>query len=224
MFLLLRTQHTATCVACQASRSYSGRSHRRRTRRRRRRRAGSSKVARERPREDLAGRLVTTSTSSRMASDSTMSHAPTAQWSAASAPARSAEVSTRSFSTRARTSRCTTGIVFYRGGNVVAQRFDQKSLTVTGSPQPIAESVEYFNARETANFSVSSNGLLVYRSASARLGRPTWFDRDGRMLGPGCAGGGLPPGTSRSSCTTGHRTDRLSFSRRSETAPVSTLR
>ena len=75
-------------------------------------------------------------------------------------------------------------LVYYRGGNVVAQRFDEKSLAITGSPHAIAEGVEYFNGREVANFSVSRSGLLVYRSAVARNATPTWVTRDGRTIGP----------------------------------------
>jgi Tol biopolymer transport system component len=75
-------------------------------------------------------------------------------------------------------------ILFFRSGNLVAQRFDEDSLTVSGSPQPIAEQVEYFNARDVANFSVSRNGLLVYRSNASRLAQPTWYSADGKVIGP----------------------------------------
>ena len=75
-------------------------------------------------------------------------------------------------------------LVFYRGGNLVAQRFDEKSLSVSGSPHAIAEGVEYINARDLANFSLSRSGLLVYRSTLAGVGQPVWVARDGKTIGP----------------------------------------
>ena len=80
-------------------------------------------------------------------------------------------------------------ILFYRGGSVVAQRFDEKALSVSGTAEPVAEAVEYFNARDVANFSISRTGLLVFRGASSRMGRPTWVHRDGRVLGPAAPAG-----------------------------------
>jgi Tol biopolymer transport system component len=80
-------------------------------------------------------------------------------------------------------------ILFYRGGSVVAQRFDQKSLSVSGTAEPVAEAVEYFNPRDVANFSISRTGLLVFRGASSRMGQPTWVHRDGRVLGPAAPAG-----------------------------------
>ena len=80
-------------------------------------------------------------------------------------------------------------ILFYRGGSVVAQRFDEKALSVSGTAEPVAEAVEYFNARDVANFSISRTGLLVFRGASSRMGQPTWVHRDGRVLGPAAPAG-----------------------------------
>jgi Tol biopolymer transport system component/predicted Ser/Thr protein kinase len=75
-------------------------------------------------------------------------------------------------------------ILYFRSGNVVAQRFDEESLVVSGTPEPVADAVEYYNARDVASFSISRTGTLVYRGASARDGQPTWVHRDGRVLGP----------------------------------------
>jgi eukaryotic-like serine/threonine-protein kinase len=74
-------------------------------------------------------------------------------------------------------------ILYFRGGNVVAQQFDERALSVRGSPVPVAEGVEYFNARDVANFSVSQAGSLLYRRASVRSAQPMWMGRDGRTLG-----------------------------------------
>jgi Tol biopolymer transport system component len=81
-------------------------------------------------------------------------------------------------------------ILFFRGGNVMAQQFDERTLSVRGSPMLVAEGVEYFNARDVANFSVSGSGTLIYRRAAVRSGQPMWIGRDGRVLG-GAAPEGL---------------------------------
>ena len=75
-------------------------------------------------------------------------------------------------------------ILFYRGGNVVAQRLDERTLSVSGTPVPVAAGVEYFNARDVANFSISRTGTLLFRRATARIAHPTWVARDGKVLGP----------------------------------------
>ena len=78
-------------------------------------------------------------------------------------------------------------LLFLRGapllgaGTLMAQSFDARKLELAGDPIPIAEQV--------ANFSVSPAGVLVYRtvgSATLQLvnNPPTWFDRQGKILGP----------------------------------------
>ncbi|MDM7997833.1 MAG: hypothetical protein QUT30_19350 [Acidobacteriota bacterium] len=44
---------------------------------------------------------------------------------------------------------------------------------------------EAWKARDTrlGQFSVSTNGVLVYQSGGSRLMQPSWFDRQGRILG-----------------------------------------
>jgi Tol biopolymer transport system component len=66
-------------------------------------------------------------------------------------------------------------------GTLMAQPFDSRKLELAGDPVRIAEQVSYF--------SVSPSGVLVYRTAgSAALqlvnNPPTWFDRQGKVLGP----------------------------------------
>jgi eukaryotic-like serine/threonine-protein kinase len=66
-------------------------------------------------------------------------------------------------------------LLFLRGGALLAQPFDARSLRVAGSAQIIAESVS-----AGAGFSASGNGMLLYQHASkAQL---TWLDPEGKKL------------------------------------------
>jgi eukaryotic-like serine/threonine-protein kinase len=74
-------------------------------------------------------------------------------------------------------------LLFYRGGNLLAQRFDPSSLKISGEAVPIAEGVGYIEARKFALFSASPAGILVYARAVEFPSRLTWFDRLGRPVG-----------------------------------------
>ena len=75
------------------------------------------------------------------------------------------------------------GYLFYvRDRNLLAQVFDTGKLRVVGNPKPIAQGVEFFEARDIGNFSVAGNAL-VYRVSPLPRSRITWFDRMGRELG-----------------------------------------
>jgi len=65
----------------------------------------------------------------------------------------------------------------------MAHHFDSTGHTLEGEPFPVAEQVALGRSNETA-FSVSMNGVLVWRNESA-AGRTqlTWFDRAGNLLG-----------------------------------------
>jgi eukaryotic-like serine/threonine-protein kinase len=73
-------------------------------------------------------------------------------------------------------------LLFVRDGNLVAQRFDSKKGTAEGALVPIANGIEYYNARDLANFSVNDSGLLVYRQKSPAMTELVWYGRDGRVL------------------------------------------
>ncbi|HXI11162.1 MAG TPA: protein kinase [Thermoanaerobaculia bacterium] len=75
-------------------------------------------------------------------------------------------------------------LLFMKSGTLVAQRFDIKSLTLSGSIIPLAETVEFYEPRDVGNFSVSSNGVLLYRQAVETSTQLAWFSSDGRKLGP----------------------------------------
>ena len=74
-------------------------------------------------------------------------------------------------------------ILFFRGGNLLAQSFDTKALRTTGDPVPVAEKVAYDVAKKLAYFSVSSTGVLTYARAAVIPTRLLWFDRQGRQIG-----------------------------------------
>jgi Tol biopolymer transport system component len=75
------------------------------------------------------------------------------------------------------------GHLFYVAeGNLVAQRFDERRLAVVGAPLPVADSIEYFNARDLGNFTVSRTGILVYRQGRRQLTQLAWVDRAGKTL------------------------------------------
>ncbi len=74
-------------------------------------------------------------------------------------------------------------LLFVRDGNLMAQQFSAQTRKISGQAVPVAEDVGFNTDRGTANFSVSSNGMLVYLNGSAFGKRQlTLFDGDGRKL------------------------------------------
>jgi Tol biopolymer transport system component len=77
-------------------------------------------------------------------------------------------------------------LLFVQQGTLMAQRFNPDRLQLSGEPVAVAEGVAYnsFNGRDT--FTVSENGVLVYRTGRPG-GLPTselvWFDRGGKRVG-----------------------------------------
>lgn len=76
-------------------------------------------------------------------------------------------------------------LLFSRSTRILAQPFDLKSLTVSGDAKVIGDELMFASPGASSAFSVSSNGLLIYRraasvSASSRL---VWFDRNGAESG-----------------------------------------
>jgi eukaryotic-like serine/threonine-protein kinase len=70
------------------------------------------------------------------------------------------------------------GYMILAGESLTAQRFDASTLTLAGSPVPMAGAVE--------SVSVSTTGLLLYRQVSTTAAdkQLTWLDHQGRHLGP----------------------------------------
>jgi serine/threonine protein kinase len=77
-------------------------------------------------------------------------------------------------------------LLFLRGETLVAQPFDSATLELSGDPFPVAEEVtfdESLGQGAVGAFSASTNGVLAYRTGSARSGRQLiWFDRAGTAL------------------------------------------
>ncbi|HZO54309.1 MAG TPA: winged helix-turn-helix domain-containing protein, partial [Bryobacteraceae bacterium] len=72
-------------------------------------------------------------------------------------------------------------LLYVRAGNLMAQRFDPSTLSMAGSPVPIARKVYTFLPSGAAEFSVSKNGTLAYQSIAGRS-QLMWVDRQGREL------------------------------------------
>lgn len=76
------------------------------------------------------------------------------------------------------------GRLFYmKDGNLVMQPFDVRGMKLTGNPVPVASGVEYYAPKQLGNFSVSENGVLVYRTAYEAPSQFTWLDRSGKPVG-----------------------------------------
>jgi eukaryotic-like serine/threonine-protein kinase len=72
-------------------------------------------------------------------------------------------------------------ILYVKEGTLVAQPFDARSLKTTGEPVPVAEQIGT-SANGLSDFSVSSNGALVYRGGATNDNRLIWVDRTGKEL------------------------------------------
>lgn len=73
-------------------------------------------------------------------------------------------------------------LIFVKSGSLVAQRFDPKSLHLSGNPVPIGDNPVEIAPNHRFDFGVSASGLLVYLSADPKQ-QFVWFDRSGKRLG-----------------------------------------
>ena len=73
-------------------------------------------------------------------------------------------------------------LLFSRGDRLLQQSFDLKQMQVTGEATPVVEQVLYNPGNARADFSVSANGVLVFRSSTNRSSQFAWFDRTGKLL------------------------------------------
>ena len=71
-------------------------------------------------------------------------------------------------------------LLFLREGTLMAQRFDAARMLTTGDPMPVVEQVGRFISQ--AGFSVSDDGVLVFRAADAGQTELVWVDRAGRRI------------------------------------------
>jgi Tol biopolymer transport system component len=73
-------------------------------------------------------------------------------------------------------------LLYLRETVLVARRFDPKSLKFSGDPTPVAEKLDYWNARDLAAFT-AAHSTLVYRHGSLQKTQPLWVDRTGKEVG-----------------------------------------
>jgi len=72
-------------------------------------------------------------------------------------------------------------LLFMRDGTLMAQPFDSQRLELSGAAVTVASQVLGF--RNHGSFSASTNGVLVYATGGGTSFQPTWFDRQGKVLG-----------------------------------------
>jgi len=72
-------------------------------------------------------------------------------------------------------------LLYLRETVLVAQPFDPKSLKLSGDPKPVAEKLDYWNARDLAAFT-AAQGTLLYRQGSVQKSQPMWVDSAGKQL------------------------------------------
>jgi eukaryotic-like serine/threonine-protein kinase len=73
-------------------------------------------------------------------------------------------------------------LLYLRETVLVARRFDPKALKFSGDPTPVAEKLDYWNARDLAAFT-AAHGTLVFRHGSLQKTQPLWVDRTGKEVG-----------------------------------------
>jgi Tol biopolymer transport system component len=71
-------------------------------------------------------------------------------------------------------------IVYVRDGAIVTQPFDERKLVVSGEPVAMPDHVAVNTTNNTALFSVSPAGNLVYYPAPSGPFALSWYDRDGK--------------------------------------------
>ena len=76
-------------------------------------------------------------------------------------------------------------LIFVQGGVLMAQKFDTRTLSVSGQPLPLAQHAEVNAIIYRSIVTAADNGLLVYGTGSGAQGSYTihWTDRTGKVLG-----------------------------------------
>jgi Tol biopolymer transport system component len=74
-------------------------------------------------------------------------------------------------------------LLYVNGDTLMAQKFDVNLMELTGSPMPVAEKVARYDPWGFADFSVSDNGVIAYRTGGFWETQLTWVDRQGNRLG-----------------------------------------
>ena len=74
-------------------------------------------------------------------------------------------------------------LLYLRDGVLVARRFDLDAFELSGEPVTVAEPVGFSDPRGQAFYSISNQGVLVYRANPNPDAQFTWFNRNGQMVG-----------------------------------------
>jgi hypothetical protein len=81
-------------------------------------------------------------------------------------------------------------VVVAPGGDLTAQVLDMKRMQLTGEAFPLREPrVAHLEGGAIASFSVSENGVLVYKTEVPPVNQLRWMDRSGKKVGEA-----MPPG------------------------------
>jgi Tol biopolymer transport system component len=72
-------------------------------------------------------------------------------------------------------------LLYLRETVLVAQRFDLKSLLLSGDAKPVADKLDYWNSRDLVGFT-AAHGTLVFRHGSLQKTQPVWVDSNGKDL------------------------------------------
>lgn len=73
-------------------------------------------------------------------------------------------------------------LIFYKDGTLQSQKLDVKASKVVGEMVPIAERVAAFAPYDYADFTVSKQGVIVYKEATPRISQLLWVDRKGNTI------------------------------------------
>jgi Tol biopolymer transport system component len=74
-------------------------------------------------------------------------------------------------------------LLYGRQQAILAQRFDARTLKLSGEPLPVVDRAGEINFRLGAVFTVSNNGMLAYQRPVNRSSHLCWYNRDGKRLG-----------------------------------------
>ncbi|HEY1481252.1 MAG TPA: protein kinase [Candidatus Acidoferrum sp.] len=76
-------------------------------------------------------------------------------------------------------------LLYHVQSQLLAQKFDASTGSVSGEPVILANLVEYDAGTWHTTFAVSQNGLLIYEPGNKSLGTDlSWVDRSGKILNP----------------------------------------
>jgi Tol biopolymer transport system component len=70
-------------------------------------------------------------------------------------------------------------LLFVRGGNLMAQPFDERKLKALGDATPVAGGLQDIGP---PSFSASRNGVWIFRKSASEFGQLGWYDRSGKLL------------------------------------------